>query len=654
MVADRSWVGYAGSHAQSHAAAMAAAAEAAAEAEAAALEDAAVAAAEQESAVRAIVEQMIEERMARPPLTSSHAWEVVRGSPEGAAAAERYHAVASGASPPKPAVERRPPRAPARAPFGSSSARCPSTFGSENSVSAPSKPASRAGSVARGEPFEGLQKSRAKLEALEAKLALQAARAAEAEAEADEARRARAAACAVVVGELRASEAAAAQLSEALASARGAAAESAAEALKLRALLSQQGQQLSAALGEEQASRAALGDAEAARAQLAVDLATENARAKELTRKLSAAQERLRGEREASAAKAETAAAEARAEKSALQQAVRAAQEQLAAEVAAKRRLIGEYQTTKAALADARASNEQRQLLADAAPSARKEEEWRERLEAVRSEGTQLRSQLKSARDELAAAKAARATGDQANEQLAERFTAAHQLLEEGAERTAAAEGAAAELRATVADCERALDVAAAREAAHAVNTRTLLAELRDDDEGLVPLLAAQMFEVASMQVGYSELQRREGRAASRTAALEQQTEAMLARLSAEGEAGAGRDAEVNELRAKLGAAARRTRDVQHRLDEETRARMAAQSQLAAMQATMRRWTPSKASTAASVSSPRTPASSRYNGAGSGSPPDIDALSAEHPSPRAFAPSPTPGSAWAAERSPGE
>ena len=654
MVADRSWVGYAGSHAQSHAAAMAAAAEAAAEAEAAALEDAAVAAAEQESAVRAIVEQMIEERMARPPLTSSHAWEVVRGSPEGAAAAERYHAVASGASPPKPAVERRPPRAPARAPFGSSSARCPSTFGSENSVSAPSKPASRAGSVARGEPFEGLQKSRAKLEALEAKLALQAARAAEAEAEADEARRARAAACAVVVGELRASEAAAAQLSEALASARGAAEESAAEALKLRALLSQQGQQLSAALGEEQASRAALGDAEAARAQLAVDLATENARAKELTRKLSAAQERLRGEREAAAAKAETAAAEARAEKSALQQAVRAAQEQLAAEVAAKRRLIGEYQTTKAALADARASHEQRQLLADAAPSARKEEEWRERLEAVRSEGTQLRSQLKSARDELAAAKAARATGDQANEQLAERFTAAHQLLEEGAERTAAAEGAAAELRATVADCERALDVAAAREAAHAVNTRTLLAELRDDDEGLVPLLAAQMFEVASMQVGYSELQRREGRAASRTAALEQQTEAMLARLSAEGEAGAGRDAEVNELRAKLGAAARRTRDVQHRLDEETRARMAAQSQLAAMQATMRRWTPSKASAAASVSSPRTPASTRYNGAGAGSPPDIDELSAEHPSPRAFAPSPTPGSAWAAERSPGE
>ena len=654
MVADRSWVGYAGSHAQSHAAAMAAAAEAAAEAEAAALEDAAVAAAEQESAVRAIVEQMIEERMARPPLTSSHAWEVVRGSPEGAAAAERYHAVASGASPPKPAVERRPPRAPARAPFGSSSARCPSTFGSENSVSAPSKPASRAGSVARGEPFEGLQKSRAKLEALEAKLALQAARAAEAEAEADEARRARAAACAVVVGELRASEAAAAQLSESLASARGAAEESAAEALKLRALLSQQGQQLSAALGEEQASRAALGDAEAARAQLAVDLATENARAKELTRKLSAAQERLRGEREAAAAKAETAAAEARAEKSALQQAVRAAQEQLAAEVAAKRRLIGEYQTAKAALADARASNEQRQLLADAAPSARKEEEWRERLEAVRSEGTQLRSQLKSARDELAAAKAARATGDQANEQLAERFTAAHQLLEEGAERTAAAEGAAAELRATVADCERALDVAAAREAAHAVNTRTLLAELRDDDEGLVPLLAAQMFEVASMQVGYSELQRREGRAASRTAALEQQTEAMLARLSAEGEAGAGRDAEVNELRAKLGAAARRTRDVQHRLDEETRARMAAQSQLAAMQATMRRWTPSKASAAASVSSPRTPASTRFNGAGAGSPPDIDELSAEHPSPRAFAPSPTPGSAWAAERSPGE
>ena len=654
MVADRSWVGYAGSHAQSHAAAMAAAAEAAAEAEAAALEDAAVAAAEQESAVRAIVEQMIEERMARPPLTSSHAWEVVRGSPEGAAAAERYHAVASGASPPKPAVERRPPRAPARAPFGSSSARCPSTFGSENSVSAPSKPASRAGSVARGEPFEGLQKSRAKLEALEAKLALQAARAAEAEAEADEARRARAAACAVVVGELRASEAAAAQLSEALASARGAAAESAAEALKLRALLSQQGQQLSAALGEEQASRAALGDAEAARAQLAVDLATENARAKELTRKLSAAQERLRGEREAAAAKAETAAAEARAAKSALQQAVRAAQEQLAAEVAAKRRLIGEYQTTKAALADARASHEQRQLLADAAPSARKEEEWRERLEAVRSEGTQLRSQLKSARDELAAAKAARATGDQANEQLAERFTAAHQLLEKGAERTAAAEGAAAELRATVADCERALDVAAAREAAHAVNTRTLLAELRDDDEGLVPLLAAQMFEVASMQVGYSELQRREGRAASRTAALEQQTEAMLARLSAEGEAGAGRDAEVNELRAKLGAAARRTRDVQHRLDEETRARMAAQSQLAAMQATMRRWTPSKASAGASVSSPRTPASTRYNGAGAGSPPDIDELSAEHPSPRAFAPSPTPGSAWAAERSPGE
>ena len=654
MVADRSWVGYAGSHAQSHAAAMAAAAEAAAEAEAAALEDAAVAAAEQESAVRAIVEQMIEERMARPPLTSSHAWEVVRGSPEGAAAAERYHAVASGASPPKPAVERRPPRAPARAPFGSSSARCPSTFGSENSVSAPSKPASRAGSVARGEPFEGLQKSRAKLEALEAKLALQAARAAEAEAEADEARRARAAACAVVVGELRASEAAAAQLSEALASARGAAAESAAEALKLRALLSQQGQQLSAALGEEQASRAALGDAEAARAQLAVDLATENARAKELTRKLSAAQERLRGEREAAAAKAETAAAEARAEKSALQQAVRAAQEQLAAEVAAKRRLIGDYQITKAALADARASNEQRQLLADAAPSARKEEEWRERLEAVRSEGTQLRSQLKSARDELAAAKAARATGDQANEQLAERFTAAHQLLEEGAERTAAAEGAAAELRATVADCERALDVAAAREAAHSVNTRTLLAELRDDDEGLVPLLAAQMFEVASMQVGYSELQRREGRAASRTAALEQQTEAMLARLSAEGEAGAGRDAEVNELRAKLGAAARRTRDVQHRLDEETRARMAAQSQLAAMQATMRRWTPSKASAGASVSSPRTPASTRYNGAGAASPPDIDELSAEHPSPRAFAPSPTPGSAWAAERSPGE
>ena len=140
------------------------------------------------------------------------------------------------------------------------------------------------------------------------------------------------------------------------------------------------------------------------------------------------------------------------------------------------------------------------------------------------------------------------------------------------------------------------------------------------------------------MQVGYSELQRREGRAASRTAALEQQTEAMLARLSAEGEAGAGRDAEVNELRAKLGAAARRTRDVQHRLDEETRARMAAQSQLAAMQATVRRWTPSKASAAASVSSPRTPASTRYNGAGAGSPPDIDELSAEHPSPRAFAP----------------
>ena len=156
------------------------------------------------------------------------------------------------------------------------------------------------------------------------------------------------------------------------------------------------------------------------------------------------------------------------------------------------------------------------------------------------------------------------------------------------------------------------------------------------------------------MQVGYSELQRREGRAASRTAALEQQTEAMLARLSAEGEAGAGRDAEVNELRAKLGAAARRTRDVQHRLDEETRARMAAQSQLAAMQATMRRWTPSNASAGASVSSPRTPASTRYNGAGAGSPPDIDELSAEHPSPRAFAPSPTPGSAWAAERSPGE
>ena len=204
-----------------------------------------------------------------------------------------------------------------------------------------------------------------------------------------------------------------------------------------------------------------------------------------------------------------------------------------------------------------------------------------------------------------------------------------------------------------MADCERALDVAAAREAAHAVNTRTLLAELRDDDEGLVPLLAAQMFEVASMQVGYSELQRREGRAASRTAALEQQTEAMLARLSAEGEAGAGRDAEVNELRAKLGAAARRTRDVQHRLDEETRARMAAQSQLAAMQATMRRWTPSKAA-ASSVSSPRTPASTRFNGAGAASPPDIDELSAEHPSPRAFAPSPTPGSAWAAERSPGE
>ena len=521
-------------------------------------------------------------------------------------------------------------------------------------MSAPSKPASRAGSVARGEPFEGLQKSRAKLEALEAKLALQAARAAEAEAEADEARRARAAACAVVVGELRASEAAAAQLSEALASARGAAEESAAEALKLRALLSQQGQQLSAALGEEQASRAALGDAEAARAQLAVDLATENARAKELTRKLSAAQESCAASARRRRRSAETAAAEARAEKSALQQAVRAAQEQLAAEVAAKRRLIGEYQSTKAALADARASHEQRQLLADAAPSARKEEEWRERLEAVRSEGTQLRSQLKSARDELAAAKAARATGDQANEQLAERFTAAHQLLEEGAERTAAAEGAAAELRATVADCERALDVAAAREAAHAVNTRTLLAELRDDDEGLVPLLAAQMFEVASMQVGYSELQRREGRAASRTAALEQQTEAMLARLSAEGEAGAGRDAEVNELRAKLGAAARRTRDVQHRLDEETRARMAAQSQLAAMQATMRRWTPSKASAAASVSSPRTPASTRFNGAGAGSPPDIDELSAEHPSPRAFAPSPTPGSAWAAERSPGE
>ena len=652
MVADRSWVGYAGSHAQSHAAAMAAAAEAAAEAEAAALEDAAVAAAEQESAVRAIVEQMIEERMARPPLTSSHAWEVVRGSPEGAAAAERYHAVASGASPPKPrwSAGRRARR---RAPFGSSSARCPSTFGSENSVSAPSKPASRAGSVARGEPFEGLQKSRAKLEALEAKLALQAARAAEAEAEADEARRARGG---VRGGGGRAPRergggGAAERIARERARRGG---ESAAEALKLRALLSQQGQQLSAALGEEQASRAALGDAEAARAQLAVDLATENARAKELTRKLSAAQERLRGEREAAAAKAETAAAEARAEKSALQQAVRAAQEQLAAEVAAKRRLIGEYQSTKAALADARASNEQRQLLADAAPSARKEEEWRERLEAVRSEGTQLRSQLKSARDELAAAKAARATGDQANEQLAERFTAAHQLLEEGAERTAAAEGAAAELRATVADCERALDVAAAREAAHAVNTRTLLAELRDDDEGLVPLLAAQMFEVASMQVGYSELQRREGRAASRTAALEQQTEAMLARLSAEGEAGAGRDAEVNELRAKLGAAARRTRDVQHRLDEETRARMAAQSQLAAMQATMRRWTPSKASAGASVSSPRTPASTRYNGAGAGSPPDIDELSAEHPSPRAFAPSPAPGSAWAAERSPGE
>ena len=104
--------------------------------------------------------------MARPPLTSSHAWEVVRGSPEGAAAAERYHAVASG-SPPKPAVERRPPRAPARAPFGSSSARCRAPWQREL-VSALSKPASRAGSISRGEPFEGLQKSRAKLEALEA------------------------------------------------------------------------------------------------------------------------------------------------------------------------------------------------------------------------------------------------------------------------------------------------------------------------------------------------------------------------------------------------------------------------------------------------------------------------------------------------------
>ena len=262
--------------------------------------------------------------------------------------------------------------------------------------------------------------------------------------------------------------------------------------------------ELDASVKAEQASRDEAARCVAERAELEAQAADCARVVDELTAKLADADDATGLRREVSALKKAAAAAtereaDLRAEIGSLQHALGEARTAVGVETAAKRKAVHLYQLTKVKLDAERGAS--RKAAAAAEEEARRTiRSQRQRLDALRGRNEQLEAHALAATASEAQGASALTARSEAVSMLADEHLALSEDLEraraelaDAEDRVALAEGDAAAAGAANAEGAR-------RETMLSTWLRVLLAELREDDAGVVPLITEQTANVAALQ----------------------------------------------------------------------------------------------------------------------------------------------------------
>lgn len=366
--------------------------------------------------------------------------------------------------------------------------------------------------------------------------------------------------------ELEAAETRAAEAAAAAAAAKSHALTVGDNEMRLRGVLDDQASQLATAVGEEAAAREAARKALVSMSELDAKLEASEAHAAKNGQRAEKAERLLREAREGLAAARATQAEvdTLRRELVEAKEAAAAFRTQAADEASAKRTLGVQARETRAALHKLREETAAQNKEADAA-AARDATLYTERLGALRHVNGVLEGRLRSLFDKRLKDSSKATTLQEAVQMLTDEYVVVVDQLRVAQANAGAEQGKVNELESAHAELSAELRVAIEKRREAEARLEAALSEIGEVDEQLVPRLTQDAVVAAHMQISLAEAQRQDAQNAATAARRVHVAEGALARVQ---ESAASQEEEVVLLKRRLNQSLKRIRELQAIVDE--------------------------------------------------------------------------------------